>query len=391
MLPTVLILTPYFLPGFKGGGPVKSIASIISSLSEHYQFKILCYNFDLGGAVYENIKENKWIEYSENVQVFYSSKQKYFRNINSILKTENYDICYLNSFFSYYFSIYPLFLLSSHKKIILAPRGEFSPGALSINSLKKKLYLNLLKFTPLYNKISRWHATSNLERDDILNIIEQYKFTSQRGISVVPNLSLNFSSSTTSLPDYFQQYIEDSSVKSDIKICFLSRLSPKKNLHFIASILKNCHSNIHFDFYGPIEDPEYYNFCLSKFAELGANITVNYRGEVSPIFVSQLISQYDLFLFPTLGENFGHVIAESFSAGTPVLISDQTPWRQLKGKGVGWDISLNCPDEFSKIIDEYGKKNIDERNQQRLRCLSFYEVNFNNALTLKNTINLFKF
>lgn len=391
MLPTVLILTPYFLPGFKGGGPVKSIASIVSSLSEHYQFKILCYNFDLDGTVYNNILSNQWVQHAHHVEVFYASKADYFSHLKNILKTVNYDVCYLNSFFSYSFSIYPLFLLDSKKNIILAPRGEFSPGALSIKALKKKIYLNILKYTPFMNKISRWHATSNLERDDILNIIEKYKFVDQKDISVVSNLSLNLASSTTSLSDDLKQYTKEMVFKSDIKICFLSRLSPKKNLHFIAKILKNCHSNIHFDFYGPIEDPEYYNFCLSKFAELGANITVNYRGEVSPIFVSQLISQYDLFLFPTLGENFGHVIAESFSAGTPVLISDQTPWRQLKEKGVGWDLSLNCPDEFSKIIDEYGKKNIDERNQQRLRCLSFYEVNFNNALTLKNTINLFKF
>lgn len=391
MLPTVLILTSYFLPGFKGGGPVKSIASLVSSLSEHYQFKILCYNFDLDGVEYSDILANQWVNYAQNVEVFYASKVEYSSHLKNILKNVSYDVCYLNSFFSYTFSIYPLILLNSNKKIILAPRGEFSPGALSIKALKKKIYLNLLKFTPLFKKISRWHATSDLERDDILNVFEKYKFVDEKDISVVPNLSLNLASSTTILSDDLKQYTNETAFKSDIKICFLSRLSPKKNLHFVAKILKNCHSNIHFDFYGPIEDPEYYNFCLSKFAELDANIIVNYRGEVSPIFVSQLISQYDLFLFPTLGENFGHVIAESFSAGTPVLISDQTPWRQLKEKGVGWDISLNCPDKFSKIIDEYGKKNIDERNQQRLRCLSFYEVNFNNALTLKNTINLFKF
>jgi glycosyltransferase involved in cell wall biosynthesis len=43
--------------------------------------------------------------------------------------------------------------------------------------------------------------------------------------------------------------------------------------------------------------------------------------------VPGVFRQYDLFVFPTRGENFGHVIIESLSVGTPVLLSDRTPWR----------------------------------------------------------------
>ena len=38
-----------------------------------------------------------------------------------------------------------------------------------------------------------------------------------------------------------------------------------------------------------------------------------------------MFQEYDLLFLPTKGENFGHVILESMSAGTPVLISDTTP------------------------------------------------------------------
>lgn len=391
MMPTVLILTPYFLPGFKGGGPIKSVASIISLLSEYYQFKILCYNFDLGGSVYENIQENEWIEYAKNVQVFYSSKDKYHSNLNFILKNVNYDICYLNSFFSFQFSLYPLIKISDHKRIILAPRGEFSPGALSIKALKKKIFLSLLRFVPFFNKISRWHATSELEKNDILNVLNLYNFTHQNQISVAPNLSLNLANNIEKLPEDLSSYLNSLSDNDGLNICFLSRISPKKNLHFVASILKNCCAKINFDFYGPIEDVEYYNLCLTQFAEVNSNVVVNYKGEIAPVFVSEVISKYDLFLFPTLGENFGHVIAESFSAGTPVLISDQTPWRQLNEKDVGWDLSLNEAGEFSKVIDKYANTSSEVRDLKRLKCFDFYGINFNNVSTLKHTVNLFKF
>lgn len=391
MLPTILILTPYFLPGFKGGGPIKSIASIVSSLSGHYQFKILCYNFDLGGSVYDCVKTDEWNAYASNVQVFYSSKEKYRSNLNFILKNVDYDVCYLNSFFSLYFSLYPLIMISDHKNIILAPRGEFSPGALSIKSLKKKVFLSVLRFVPFFNKISRWHATSQLEKDDILNVLNLYRFTNQNKICVAANLSHNLVNNIEKLPNELDLYLNSLSNNDGLNICFLSRISKKKNLHFIATILKNCRAKINFDFYGPIEDLEYYNFCLNSFAEVKSNVVVKYKGEIAPVFVSKVISKYDLFLFPTLGENFGHVIAESFSAGTPVLISDQTPWRQLDKKDVGWDLSLNDVNEFSRVIDHYANSSLSEKARKRSKCLDFYEFNFNDALTLKNTINLFKF
>ena len=53
---------------------------------------------------------------------------------------------------------------------------------------------------------------------------------------------------------------------------------------------------------------------------------------------------------PTFGENFCHVIREALSAGCPVLISDQTPWRNLQECGAGWDLPLEAPDQFRQIV-----------------------------------------
>lgn len=36
---------------------------------------------------------------------------------------------------------------------------------------------------------------------------------------------------------------------------------------------------------------------------------------------------YDLVAFATHGENFAHVISETRRAGTPVLVSERTPWQ----------------------------------------------------------------
>jgi hypothetical protein len=57
------------------------------------------------------------------------------------------------------------------------------------------------------------------------------------------------------------------------------------------------------------------------------------------------LAEYDLFLFPTLGENYGHVISEALASGCPVVISDQTPWRNLEAEGInrnGFDPFSSC-------------------------------------------------
>ena len=41
-------------------------------------------------------------------------------------------------------------------------------------------------------------------------------------------------------------------------------------------------------------------------------------------------------------------------AGTPVLISDKTPWRNLSEEGLGWDIDLKQINIFIDIIEHIG-------------------------------------
>ena len=67
--------------------------------------------------------------------------------------------------------------------------------------------------------------------------------------------------------------------------------------------------------------------------------------------VRKTLADYDLMLFPTLGENFGHVIFEALAAGVPVLVSDQTPWQDLDARGSGWVRPLETPQAFVDVLE----------------------------------------
>jgi glycosyltransferase involved in cell wall biosynthesis len=116
--------------------------------------------------------------------------------------------------------------------------------------------------------------------------------------------------------------------------------------------LKSVTGKLTIHIWGPIEDKEYWSESLTLIETLPGNVTIESKGPVSHDRVPDTLNDYHYFILPTLGENFGHVYIEALAAGCPVITSDQTPWRDLKRKGIGWDLSLDRPDEWIRAINE---------------------------------------
>src|SRR5574337_522294 len=139
----VLILVPGYLPGFKSGGPVRTIQNLIESLSERMSFSVLCGDRDLGDKTqYPDVQHGEWNKVG-SASVFYIPQglRGYFV-IYSIVTRATWDSIYLNSFFSFRFSIFPILLkrfFGFSGPILLGPRGEFSKGALALKAKKKRL------------------------------------------------------------------------------------------------------------------------------------------------------------------------------------------------------------------------------------------------------------
>jgi glycosyltransferase involved in cell wall biosynthesis len=351
----ILTFVGYYLPGYKAGGPIRTLANMVDRLGDEFQFKIVTADRDFDDTKpYPRVNIDGWNRV-DKADVFYMSpKERSFRGFKKILCSAEYDAIYLNSFFSPHFTIKPLLLrrlgLIPDKPLILAPRGEFSSGALGLKSLKKRVYLWAAKALGLYRDII-WQASSEHEEADI-----RRWFGKDMPVVIAPNLPPMVHSSDE-LP------LENEKIAGCLKIVFLSRISRKKNLDGALKMLKGLNGQVQFNIYGPMEDKAYWAECQKIIAGLPGNIDVKYCGSVAHEQVGAAMRVHDIFLFPTLGENFGHVILEALVAGCPVLISDQTPWRELEEKGVGWDLPLDQPEMFQSVLqqcvdmdqDEYGK------------------------------------
>lgn len=367
MKPKVLLFAGYYLPGVKGGGPIVSIKNMVEALSDKIDFYVVAEDRDLGDSnPYPNIERRKWL-HKDNCKVYYvNSKQLSFSNIKKLLEERNYTYVYLNSFFDFNISIKPLLIHKMCKcksKVILAPRGNFSEGALNLKAIKKKLFISLSKFLKI-NKFTIWHATADTELADIKKI-----FGKEIEYQVASNLPM--------VPKPINKCIKKK--ENSLEIIFISRIHPKKNLLYAIKLLKSIKGNVQFNIYGPIEDEKYWRECLMEISKLPKKIKCNYKGLLSHDEVQKAFQTNHLFLFPTLGENYGHVIAESLSNGCPVIVSDQTPWKNLELNQCGADIALCDEKKFIEIINNYIKMNEIEYSQKALNSIKYFkgQSNFN--------------
>lgn len=73
----ILVLIPYYFPGYKSGGPQQTIRNIIDAFGDKAQFYVYTLIHDFGSNnPYEGIKCNKWLK-KGNAKVMYVSDQDY--------------------------------------------------------------------------------------------------------------------------------------------------------------------------------------------------------------------------------------------------------------------------------------------------------------------------
>jgi glycosyltransferase involved in cell wall biosynthesis len=366
--PIVLCFVAYYLPGFRSGGPVRTIANLVDRLGDQLDFRIVTRDRDaLARAPYTNIKPDTWNDVGQ-AHVFYLSPSNL--NVSSIarlMRNTDYDVLYLNSFFAFSYTTLPLlarrFGFAPPTPCIIAPRGEFSAGALALKPFKKAVYRGLAAALRLFDGLT-WQASSPYEADDIRRAMGGLAGR----IVVAPDLPTPSSCSRRELPD-------DDAVRGDapLQLIFLSRISPMKNLDFLLQVLGDVRATVQLQIYGPLRELSYWQHCQRLMAKLPSHVRADYEGEVRPSQVVDVFSRADLFVLPTRGENYGHVVLESLTAGTPVLLSDQTPWQASSDLALQV-LPLGDRRPWAAAIDALAGLGVSMRQQRRQAALAYAEA-----------------
>lgn len=370
----ILIFIDWYKPGYKAGGPIKSVSNIINTLNNDFNFFIITSDRDIDDEVpYTSIELNEWIK-KDKYQIAYLTKEKRKAFIIQTLQQQDFDCYYFNSLYSKAFTLEPFQLLNKFKskpKVIIAPRGMLGKGALKLKPLKKKLFLTAAKTIGFFKHVL-WHATDDEEAKDI-----KLAFGKKTAIFIIPNISLLTIQKT---------FITKK--ENDLKLIFFSRISPKKNLLFALEVLSNfTNKQVSLNIYGSIEDEIYWKKCNDIIQKM--NLKAFYKGTLYPNEVQNKLTEYHFLLFPTLHENYGHVIVEALTAGCGLILSNNTPWRDLNQLEVGWDIDLKNKQKFINVINKCYEMNQEEYNSYRKNCYQFITDEINNQNAVELTKQLF--
>lgn len=381
--PIVLVFLRHYVPGYQWGGPIRSMSNLVEVLGDEFDFRIVTTDRDvLDDVPYPGIPTHQWVRTGKAWAYYVPAADRSVGLWRRLLSETKHDAVYLHSIFDPFYATLPILAwrrlpLTARKPLMLAPRGELSPGALQIKSWKKLPFLKASRWLGLYRGI-HWQATTEHEARMIAR-----HFGDALHCLTAPNLP--------AMPPAHARTPAARLESSPLRVVFLSRVVPKKNLAFALKVLNRCRSAVNFDIWGAVVDPTYWSECQALIARLPPHVKVSYRGVAEHPQVAAIMGEYDLFFLPTLGENYGHVIAEALSSGTPVLLSDATPWRGLASVGVGWDLPLDAGESaFADAIEQAAQLALEQGQAWRERVHRFAVARLSDPARVESSRQMFE-
>jgi glycosyltransferase involved in cell wall biosynthesis len=307
-------------------------------LGHEIDFYILTRDRDEGSKTpYPGCEGGLWKSIGRTKVRYLAPREITVRVLGAALRELQPDAVYLNGFFG----PMSMKLLVARRlggldgvHVVLAPRGELSPGALQLKAFKKQAFLRLSQVIGLHQGVA-FHASTARESAEIS--------------AAIPNLGApRIARNAVAAVTHLQQ--GRSKICGSARFVFLSRIARKKNLHLAIDFLRSLRGSVELEIYGPVIDEGYWAECRGQIDRMPANVTATYRGPIPHDLVASMLSAHQFLLFPTASENFGHAIVEAFVAGCPVVTSDQTPWLGLAQRGVGWDLPLGDRNAWHQVL-----------------------------------------
>jgi glycosyltransferase involved in cell wall biosynthesis len=357
--PSIAIFTRSYPPAYLKGGPARSLYALVETLAAEFRFSVVTSaSDDSATGPMQSVELGRWSTFGRAATWYESRNHMRVRTAVKLLKETEPQLIYLNSLFDYCFAILPLLIariLFWRVPIVLAPRGELSAGALALKRWKKRAFVAAFRLLRLHEYVT-WHASTTQEKADIECVF---------GPKIRSHVAIDLRT------DLFDDKVEQdqsprrSGDPRSSSLVFLSRIVPKKNVSAVIRAMLLVKGNVCLSIAGPIEDAKYWGRCLELINDMPESRSIKYLGPILPDEVVTFLSRFDLFVLPTLGENFGHVVLESLAAGTPVIVGKDTPWHRIETSGAGWVCDPANPGAIAELIERF--LSLDEDARQRMR------------------------
>ncbi len=214
------------------------------------------------------------------------------------------------------------FLAAKRRRVpwIVSPRGMLEPWSRSHKRLKKAIAWRAYQ-KGILERADALIATSTMEQENL----EALKLVAP--IWLVPN--------GVELPPPRPTRKSEGPRRA----LFLSRLHPKKQPELLIRAWgKLDPSGWQLTLAGPADGG--YRAELAKLiAQARGRSPIELLPEIGGADKEALLFESDLFVLPTLSENFGVAIIEALAHEIPVITTSATPWREVAERGCGWIVA----------------------------------------------------
>lgn len=357
----VMVFIGGYLPGKQYGGPVTSIKNFSDALGDTYDIRIVCCNHDLNDPTpYAGISEG-WNQVGKAKVCYLADSDMNLDKLSNLMAEEKPDLIY-GSGIMYYKVNSIIFKAAKANSIpvLLAPRGDLGTNALKVKAWKKKPFLAIMRvFGPFKNLY--YQATSE---EEVTNL-QKYLGIDKARVFLLPNIPAE------------GRIIKREPIQDIFRVVFVSRIQAKKNLLEAIRAVNLVNIPIVFDIYGPMENEDYWLKCSDEIKKAPDNVKIQYRGVLETEEAKTVYSKYDCMLFPTLSENYGHVIAEALLCGCPVVISKgTTPWDDIDGVA-GKVVSLGDVEGLAGALEEISNMSPSRKSEMTNNILEYINKKVN--------------
>jgi glycosyltransferase involved in cell wall biosynthesis len=378
------LIIPSFYPAVVYGGPIFATLNAAKALGNR-GIDIYVSTTDANGQERLDIDKKSFLPLCKNVWVKYYPETVTNRFSLSMLVSlwkdiKDADIVHVQSIFSTPTPIGLAYAKLFGKPILLSPRGSLCEWCLKERSSFKQRWLTLL-IRPFARSI-HWHATSEIEKRDILNLF--------------PNATIHLIPDGVDVDEFAKpKYLSKSQ--------FMHRFAniekkPKKIIVSMGRIHKVKGFDILLESFARLrkkfpdtvlfiagKDDGFLDFLKNKSEQLGLGNSLFFTGALQGRDKVDFLANADLFVLPSHTENFGIVYAESLAAGTPIIASRNTPWSMVEDFECGAWVPNNVDDTASSM-EILLKKNRDELRNNARKLASVYDWKYI-ALKFENLFN----
>lgn len=357
----------HYIPSIgKSGGGVSTYLQLLShDLGKLVDLHIVCHHSN------DELKlENSTIHYIEGSIKHPIKMKKEFCKLLDDIKP---NILHVNGCWMLQCSWVIFWAKSKGYPVILSPHGMLEPWDIKKNYWTKKLPALILYQKRSIQISNAIVATAEAEKQNILAL----KYN--KNVIVIPNGIVTENIKCKESWDEKKQilflalYRKNKGI--DLLMQAISRL--KQELRNWKVIIAGIESD----------------YTIKDLNEMANQLGISKYVEITgPLFGEKKWTTYrnsDIFILPTLNENFGIVIAESYLCGTPVITTKGAPWKLIKDNQCGWWIDRSI-DAITNSIKEFINTSKEERKIMGLTGRKLVIQNFSSEKVAKEMAKVYK-